>query len=240
MRHLNIINLFKYHIVLCWRFGGKLFYGFPFVFLICTLFAPTALAEFEYDYERIRLIHRQIEADRGYLNVYSETLRVRDAFYHLVYGSGDDFSVNTVMYYSRLIAENSLKNDIDSMLVLAVIATESSFRRAVVSPVGAIGLMQLMPTTARYISEKTGLPVISSNRQLYNARVNISLGTAYLAYLIKLTDSVEQALVAYNIGPTDMFADIRAGRPLPRDYVYNVMERYNEIRSYASLSMPQQ
>lgn len=237
MKFFYIINLLNRQFSSIPRYLSRIFACSAFLFLISNVTAPNTLASFEADYERIEIIHRQIEYDSNAINVYSETLKVRNAFFRLIYGSGDDFRSETIMYYSKLIAENSLKNDIDPMLILAVIATESSFRRGVVSPVGAIGLMQLMPSTARYISEKTGIPGISSWRQLFNSATNISLGTAYLAYLIKLTGSVEQALVAYNIGPTVMFADIRAGRSLPMDYVYNVMNKYNEIKSFDTLQI---
>lgn len=235
MRHFNIINLLEQQFPSVLRYFSAFCVSVAVLIFVSNFAESGAWASFEGDYEHIEIIHRQIESDGSDINVYAETLRVRNAFFRLIYGSGDDFSPETIMYYSRLIAENSLKNDIDPMLILAVIATESSFRRAVVSPVGAIGLMQLMPTTARYISEKTGVPGIHSWRQLFNSATNISLGTAYLAYLVKLTGSIEQALVAYNIGPTDMFADIRAGRSLPMNYVYNVMGKYNEIKSFDNL-----
>lgn len=91
----------------------------------------------------------------------------------------------------ELIGKYADKNNLDEKLVNAVIKAESGFNPKAVSPVGAQGLMQLMPSTAK------GLGV---NNPL-DPEQNIAGGTKYLKNLINKYNSVELGLAAYNAGP---------------------------------------
>jgi len=90
----------------------------------------------------------------------------------------------------NLIDKYSQKYNIDKNLVKAVVQTESGFNSNAKSPVGALGLMQLMPSTAK------GLGV----RNPFDAEQNIAGGTKYLKNLINKYDSVKLGLAAYNAG----------------------------------------
>ena len=80
--------------------------------------------------------------------------------------------------------------------LLAVIHAESNFDRHAVSHKGAVGLMQLMPATARWMA-----PGIS-RRQLFDPALNIELGARYLRYLANRYDGdAEKILIAWNAGP---------------------------------------
>lgn len=84
----------------------------------------------------------------------------------------------------------------DPLLVLAVMREESRFRTDAVSAAGAVGLMQLLPSTARGIDSST------RPDSLVDPEVNVRLGTAYLAgRLREFRGDVVAALVAYNAGP---------------------------------------
>jgi len=88
---------------------------------------------------------------------------------------------------------------IDPALVYAVTRTESGFNPHAVSPVGARGLMQLMPETARYIRQEKGL-----SGSVTNPADNLALGQAYIRYLGKqpgIDDSLLAVLASYNAGP---------------------------------------
>jgi len=89
-----------------------------------------------------------------------------------------------------LIDKYSEKYNIDKNLVKAVVKQESGFNSNAVSQAGAIGLMQLMPSTAK------GLGV----KDPFNAEQNIEGGTKYLKNLISKYDSVKLGLAAYNAG----------------------------------------
>ena len=64
-----------------------------------------------------------------------------------------------------------------------------------------MGLMQLMPDTGSLVAKQHGTP-LGRKQNLFDAELNVELGTAYLAQLIGRFGSVEQGLVAYNAGPT--------------------------------------
>jgi len=79
---------------------------------------------------------------------------------------------------------------------------ESAFDPRAVSSAGALGLTQLMPTTARRVARRAGLPVPDS-ADLLDPGVNVQLGARYLAELLQRYDGSRlAALVAYNAGPT--------------------------------------
>ena len=89
--------------------------------------------------------------------------------------------------------------NVPAALVLAVIRTESDFRKNALSDAGAIGLMQLMPQTFSYLSEEK-LKESLSPLQIWDPEINIRYGTYYLSYLYERFGSWETALAAYNAG----------------------------------------
>ncbi|WP_338865944.1 lytic transglycosylase domain-containing protein [Myxococcus stipitatus] len=101
---------------------------------------------------------------------------------------------------SVAILREAQRNNVDPMLVVAVIRCESSFNNYAVSHVGAMGLMQVMPETGTWLADKAGFE-LGRKTNLFDAETNVALGTAYLAELIERFGTVEKALVAYNAGP---------------------------------------
>ena len=78
---------------------------------------------------------------------------------------------------------------------------ESSFDPTAVSGAGAVGLMQLMPDTARRTAAQNGLPF----GDLFDPKQNMALGTAYLAGLVQnFGNCLPLAIAAYNAGPTNV------------------------------------
>ncbi len=82
-------------------------------------------------------------------------------------------------------------------LVCAVIDTESGFVGTKVSPKGAVGLMQLMPSTAKFVAERF---YAEETGDVSDPETNIRYGTRYLKYLIEKFGSEDTALAAYNAG----------------------------------------
>jgi soluble lytic murein transglycosylase len=81
-----------------------------------------------------------------------------------------------------------------------VIKEESKFSKYAISPVGAVGLMQLMPRTARLLARELKMPNYEQFR-LYEPEVNIELGTYYLSKLLKqFNGELMFAIAAYNAG----------------------------------------
>ena len=94
--------------------------------------------------------------------------------------------------YDELISEHSQRNGVRSDLVRAVVQVESAFNPRAVSPKGAMGLMQLMPATAKEYGVENP----------FNPVENIRAGVAYLRRLLdRFANDERLALAAYNAGP---------------------------------------
>ncbi|HHR85164.1 MAG TPA: lytic transglycosylase domain-containing protein [Candidatus Acetothermia bacterium] len=91
----------------------------------------------------------------------------------------------------------------DQFLVAAVIRAESHFRTHATSSAGAIGLMQIMPTTGEWIAGKIGMDGFTVD-DLYDSETNIRLGVWYMRYLIDRFGDIDTALAAYNAGPSNV------------------------------------
>ncbi len=85
--------------------------------------------------------------------------------------------------------------------ILSVIEHESQFRPAVRSNRGAVGLMQLQPTTANFVAPMAGIHQKISARDLENPILNLTLGIHYLAHLKARFGDSSYVLGAYNMGP---------------------------------------
>ncbi len=123
-----------------------------------------------------------------------------------VYLSGDKALSNQLSLRFPLAHQDSIKHhakhyDIPEALVYAVIRQESAFRHDVISPVGAHGLMQLMPKTAQHIARQKHI-TYHNKKDLFVPDKNIRLGVAYLNHLAKRFDNNPLLMVsAYNAGP---------------------------------------
>ena len=105
------------------------------------------------------------------------------------------------LHYQDIINDYAVFYRLDPYLVTALIREESYFNKMAGSSAGAMGLMQLMPSTAYYIANKNGIRY-SSPSSLYNPTKNIELGCAYLDYTkSKLQGNDLLAVASYNGGP---------------------------------------
>ncbi len=100
-------------------------------------------------------------------------------------------------YKEDIIKEAEL-NNLDPALVASIINAESRFEATAISSKGAIGLMQIMPDTAKFVSEK--LNINYSEEILLEPSMNIKIGCYYLNYLKNKFTSDEAMLCAYNAG----------------------------------------
>ena len=130
--------------------------------------------------------------------------------------------------FGDYIHESAERHDVDPALVAAMVAIESSFRRGARSGRGALGLMQLMPSTADWLGVEDPL----------DPRQNIDGGVRYLRYLDRQVDGdLRTILAAYNAGEGNVR---RYGGPPPfpetREFVRRVRSEYDrnlqEIRKY--------
>lgn len=124
------------------------------------------------------------------------------------------------------IAAAALENGIDKSLLHAVIQTESGFNAKAVSPKGALGLMQLMPETARRYGVTDPLDAVQ----------NLRGGARHLSDLLKMfSNNVELALAAYNAGAGAVVAHGRRVPPYAETlrYVPTVLRNYAQLRRNA-------
>lgn len=101
--------------------------------------------------------------------------------------------------YSEYVEKYAQENDIDPLLIYAIIKAESNFNELAESNRGACGLMQLMDSTAREVATNTAIEYETGNT-LYNPEKNIALGVKYFADLKSQLKYTQVALAAYNAG----------------------------------------
>lgn len=102
--------------------------------------------------------------------------------------------------YASAIAANARRTGLDPHLVAAVVNVESGFDPEVVSSRGAIGLMQVMPATAREVARDAGIREKVSVETLKVPETNLMIGTRYLRTLVRRYGAEDVGLAAYNAG----------------------------------------
>ncbi len=108
--------------------------------------------------------------------------------------------------------------------LLAIIQTESQFKKTARSKKNAQGYMQLMKPTAVWLAEMQGLTL--DTRKIHEPEVNILLGVTYMNYLGREMGSLEEATLAYNAGPNA----VRKWGGV-KEYWETVNKHYEEIQS---------
>ncbi|MDR3685871.1 MAG: lytic transglycosylase domain-containing protein [Coriobacteriia bacterium] len=145
------------------------------------------------------------------------------------------------LHYQSQIAASAARHRVSPYVVAAVINAESGWKPGIHSSVGAVGLMQVMPQTARDLASGG---IVDAKEfppsDLTSPTVNIEYGTAYIRYLVNRYHEIETALSAYNAGlrHADAWAkqggNIRAAIEFPetKAYVPKVMrgrDRYQAL-----------
>ncbi len=152
--------------------------------------------------------------------------------------------------YQQELVEQAKSEGVDPALVAALICQESTFQEGATSPVGARGLMQVMPATGRELARKLGIRLGPSS--LHDPKVSLRLGTRYLRQMVEgFGGKVERALAAYNAGPgrvgswTSAWPDLDAEEfveSIPyqetRYYVMTILTSREQYRRVYGLATP--
>ncbi len=113
----------------------------------------------------------------------------------------DDLVRRFPLPFNKTIKKYAKKRALPTSIIYTLMRSESAFIHDVRSPAGAMGLMQLMPATAKQTASKIKYKYKNS-RQLYEPETNIALGTAYLKEMLEKYDgNLIMAASAYNAGP---------------------------------------
>ena len=129
--------------------------------------------------------------------------------------------------YQQLVVGHAENYDLEPQLVAAVIYQESKFDADALSASGAVGLMQLLPSTGQGIADRTGGEEWTPD-DLHNPELNIRYGSWYLRHLLDKYGDEELALAAYNAGQAnvDRWREQGVGIQFAetRHYVHRVQE----------------
>ena len=104
--------------------------------------------------------------------------------------------------YEEYVQKYAQEYNVDENLIYALIKAESNFNSKAKSSKDAIGLLQLMESTAQDVCKKTDLQISSDelSEKLLEPDININIGTKYLSILIQKYGNIEIAITAYNAG----------------------------------------
>jgi soluble lytic murein transglycosylase len=129
--------------------------------------------------------------------------------------------------YEQIVRGHARNYELDPALLAAVIYQESKFKADAQSKSGAIGLMQLLPDTAKGIALHTGGTRFRVD-DLYDPEINVRYGAWYLRHLLTKYGDEQEALAAYNAGQDNVDRWQRAGKQIQfaetRAYVKRVEE----------------
>lgn len=150
-------------------------------------------------------------------------------------GYWDDVERRFPLAFSDVFSKKSQAYSISKSFAMAIARRESSFRSDAISPVGAAGLMQLMPGTARYVAKEK-----VSRSELFKVNDNVEYGVQYLRYLMdKLNNNPVLVSASYNAGWRKVLEWLPANEALPVDiWIENIP--YKETRAYVKAVMAYQ
>jgi soluble lytic murein transglycosylase len=126
---------------------------------------------------------------------------------------------------AQTIIDQSTKHGFDPVFLMSVIEGESSWRPEKIGGVGEIGLMQIRPSTAKWMASRAGVKW-KGDKTLFDPCKNIKIGAAYLSYLRdRFDDHARLYLAAYNMGQSNV--DQALDKNIwPKDYPIHIMKRY--------------
>jgi soluble lytic murein transglycosylase len=143
----------------------------------------------------------------------------------------DDMVLRFPLRYVAEVSGNAGRQQLDPAVIFALIRQESMLDSHAQSSVGAKGLMQLMPGTARQMADKLKVTGYSDS-QLFDPQANIRYGSYYFATLLKRFDGrLHLAAAAYNAGPNRVAKWLPANKIVPADIWIETIS-FKETRNY--------
>jgi soluble lytic murein transglycosylase len=131
--------------------------------------------------------------------------------------------------YEQIVRGHAENYSLDPALLAAVIYQESKFKRDARSTSGAIGLMQLLPDTAKGIALHTGGSAFRVD-DLYDPEINVRYGAWYLRHLLRKYRDERSALAAYNAGQDNVDRWLRNGQEIEFSETRAYVDRVEELK----------
>jgi soluble lytic murein transglycosylase-like protein len=158
------------------------------------------------------------------------------AIYNVIKTNRPEISDAEAWKVSDVIWEESAKHNLDPILIAALIEVESGFQSLAVSPMGARGIMQIMPEVGKWIAREMGFTEEAGSdaftpEHLDDPVLNIKLGIYYLYGLQKSFRSLNLALAAYNVGPTTMRDHLENETEAPIEFANAVLSVYRKYQA---------
>jgi len=170
-------------------------------------------------------LHKIIDYQRDRLAEMEEQLKI----FQIIEDFQIGFSEDEKTQLASVIFHESHRYNYDPLLIMAVILTESSFKKGQESQAGARGIMQLLPATGQDLAVRSGLGWEGQD-QLFDPVTNIRLGTLHLfEQIIKFRD-VKKGIIAYNLGETRLRGRLREHKPVPGQYYLKILDNYNMLK----------
>jgi len=145
----------------------------------------------------------------------------------------DDVALRFPIDYAEKIQENALKQQLDTSIIYALVRRESMFDETAGSPVGAMGLMQIMPKTGKQIAKEIHYPWRSKS-VLLQPTVNLKFGAYYYRQMLdKFDGHFALAAAAYNAGPHSVNRWLKIDRDIAADVWVETIP-YKETRAYVA------
>jgi len=170
-------------------------------------------------------LEKQIEFQQKRILELEEKLQILQVIEDFQIGFDDEEKLEL----ANVISDECDRYDYDPMFLMALIMTESSFKRGQVSSKGARGLMQIRPFVGQSLADKIGADWEGS-KSLFHPDLNIRLGSLHLFEMILKFKDVHKAIISYNFGETALRSRMRLNKPLPKYYVNKVMDNYRMLK----------
>ena len=184
--------------------------------------------------EWLTMLNRLNEEQKIMAAVIADSWNWHDQAIHTFSKAGymDDVKRRFPLAYKEQLLSSAEQNQVEPAWAFAIARRESSFMQDANSGVGARGLMQLMPGTARYIAKQK-----ISLSSLYDPQTNVQYGTQYMKYLMdKLENNQVLATAAYNAGWRRVKQWLPEGQNMPADIWVETIP-YKETREYVKAVM---
>jgi len=193
-----------------------------FIIILIYLIQTAGLVYLLYERgEKDKLLHQQEQK----IKELEEKLKILKIIEDFQVG----FDKKEVLELTQVTYAESKKYSYDPLLILALILTESSFRKGEESLLGAQGLMQVKPSVGYDLAKRRGLKWRGA-LSLFEPSFNIKLGALYLFELILKFKDVKKAIIAYNLGENALRLRIKSGGKLPTYFLAKVLKKYKELK----------